>query len=1043
MLSVRPRSERRVDLVYLEVTVMRTKVIKAMLVTTLLGFHLLAAAEDIDLFVGAPTVATDLPNVLIIVDNTANWNTAFDNEMEALKSVVNGLPADTFRLGLMMFTETGGGNSGNNGAYVRAAIRQLTSANKVLYQDLVESIDKGDDKSNGGKAGLAMEEAYLYYSAGTPYAGNGKNKTDYAGNISGTDASQAIYALAGNALTEKDGSTYNNPVVSGCAKNFIIYISNGAAQDNNSDTQQATTALNAVGGSTATIPLSPSGSQDNMADEWARFMKHTSSLGIATYTVDVDKVTTGQGPGWTALMKSMAKVGGGKYFDVTSTGTEIADALKTIFSEIQSVNSVFASVSLPVSVNTQGTHLNQVYVGMFRPDPQSLPRWAGNLKQYKLGVVDDDIKLLDADDDRAINSQTGFITECVRSFWTPSSVDSYWSFNPLGDCLTVANSDASNYPDGNVVEKGAQGYLLRSTTPALRSVKTCDPVFADCTSLTDFNTSNAAITSTLLGAADATERDALINWARGADVDDERATDYDEEEDPNSADSMRPSVHGDVVHSRPVAINYGTDADPEVVVFYGGNDGVLRAVNGNRTETIGTVAPGAELWSFLPPEFYANIKRIRANSPAISYPGSTTAGAVPKTYGFDGPVTAHVDADNGDYWIYGVLRRGGRAVYAFDVSDLDAPALKWKRGCPNANDDVDCSAGFTDIGQTWPSPKVVHAANHAGPLLMFGGGYDPCEDDDPHTCAASNKGNNIYVLDADTGALLQTFTTERGVIGDVTVVPDSSGLARYVYAADLDGNVYRISGADANTAIGSTAPGSWTMTKIAALGCDTGETPCNRKFMFAPDVVVDGSTHYLLLGSGDREKPLASYTNAAGVDNYFFMLKDQPTSTTWLTDENAACGANVICRGSLVLIEADEDSPPQSEVDAAKGWYLELASAEQVVTSAITVLGVTTFSTHEPAVATPGQCTNLGTARVYNVEYGRAQSVDGDSRYQVVAGGGLPPSPVAGMVVLDDGTLAPFLIGGSEDSPLEGGFPSLPPSSVVQPRAKVYWNIEQ
>ena len=82
----------------------------------------------------------------------------------------------------------------------------------------------------------------------------------------------------------------------------------------------------------------------------------------------------------------MAGVSSGKYFDVTSSGSQIADALNGIFSEIQSVNSVFASVSLPVSVNTQGTFLNQVYIGMFRPDQDSFPRWNGNLKQYKIGT---------------------------------------------------------------------------------------------------------------------------------------------------------------------------------------------------------------------------------------------------------------------------------------------------------------------------------------------------------------------------------------------------------------------------------------------------------------------------------------------------------------------------------------------------------------------------------------------------------------------------------------------------------------------------------
>ena len=37
----------------------------------------------------------------------------------------------------------------------------------------------------------------------------------------------------------------------------------------------------------------------------------------------------------------------------------------------------------------------------------------------------------------AINPGTGFLTECARSFWTPTTVDTYWSFYPQGDCLAV------------------------------------------------------------------------------------------------------------------------------------------------------------------------------------------------------------------------------------------------------------------------------------------------------------------------------------------------------------------------------------------------------------------------------------------------------------------------------------------------------------------------------------------------------------------------------------------------------------------------------
>lgn len=1005
--------------------------IVGLLLTPLSGF-----AEDVDLFVGTPAATTDAPNVLIILDNTANWSTPFTNEIAALNSVVNSLPANNFKLGLMMFTETGGDNSGADGAYVRAAIRPLTTSNKVLFTNLVSSFNKNSDKSNGGKIGQSMREAYLYFANSTPYAGNNKAKTDYTGNNSGTIASNALYALAGNALSSRSATTYTSPVVNGgCAKNFIIYISNGAAQDNSSDTSSATTALSGLGGNTTFIPLSPSGSQDNVADEWARFMKN-SSLGITTYAIDIDKVTTGQGPGWTALLKSMSRgVGGGSYFDVNSSvnaGAQISDALNQIFTEIQSVNSVFASVSLPVSVNTQGTYLNQVYVGMFRPDENSKPRWAGNLKQYKLGYAANSttLKLLDADGTGAINSQTGFITECARSFWTPTSLDSYWNFKPQGSCLTVSNSNVSNYPDGNIVEKGAQAYNLRSTTT--RNMKTCAPSLTGCTSLTNFNTANTAITNTLLGVT-STNRDALINWARGLDVDDEH-TDDSITPTATSSTTMRPSIHGDVVHSRPVAINYGSETAPQVVVFYGGNDGVLRAVNGNRSAAFSSVAAGMEFWSFMAPEFYPNINRLRSNTETIYYPG-TTATTTRKNYGFDGSMSSYVSASA--KYLYATMRRGGRAVYAFDVTTPESPSLKWKRGC----DSTGCSTGFSDIGQTWSTPKVITAAGYgagASPILAMGGGYDTCEDNDPHICSTPN-GNKIYIMDADTGALLKTFTTSRSVVADVTAVTNISGHASYLYTADLGGNIYRISGA-ANAPIGNVDPSLWVMTKIASLGCaNTSSCTPNRKFMFAPDVVMDGTTNILLIGSGDREKPLTSFTNAAAVTNYFYMIKDQPENTLWLSSQATICSSDIICMDSLASTSADGTNLAQNSVDNKKGWRLQLNSTEQVVTSAITVFGVVSYSTHTPAVPSSGQCSNLGTAKVYNINYLNANPTN-DERYAAVAGGGLPPSPVAGMVTLDDGSTVPFVIGADSTSALEVK-PPPSPDTATQPKGRIFWNV--
>jgi type IV pilus assembly protein PilY1 len=287
-------------------------------------------------------------------------------------------------------------------------------------------------------------------------------------------------------------------------------------------------------------------------------------------------------------------------------------------------------------------------------------------------------------------------------------------------------------------------------------------------------------------------------------------------------------------------------------------------------------------------------------------------------------------------------------------------------------------------------------------------------------------------------------------VGDVFIVNDAAtGLAKWGYAADLGGNIYRISGATANAPIGVTEPGNWTITRIAALGCSSvSDCEDNRKFMFMPDIVEKNGTYYLLVGSGDREKPLSIDENkdpywktSYNTANYFFMVMDNPSSSSWLTSENTNCSDDVICLKSLLAI--GPDNPDPEKLAEKKGWYLELNDHEQVVTSAITVFGTTTFSTHTPFVPVEGQCgATLGTARVYNIRFLNASPRVGEDRSAIISGGGLPPSPVAGQVTLDDGKTYPFIIGGDPNSPLEAKLPENP-STGTQPKTLTYWYIEK
>jgi len=1095
------------------------KISKGALLVAAALFGMKATSEDIDIFASPPINDQPVANILLVLDNGANFAanvntlrcsisplgvvntsgtglfpTALDGtaaavEQCALFAAIQALDAQpdkpSFNLGIMGFNATnmrsynptantfGQSCVGNTGGCLLMPFTAFDATTKPRILEYIRKWAKSNAPygadyvvtSNNSANGAVMQEAWAYF-----YGKTGVSGRDYSSIAPGAECGGKSIIFVGNAYRNNNAPGDSTNEANSPRLPLLGLSANVAKRADPAATSGQTTVIAdsiKTQCSNSNTILSSAEGRGVYSLNWARYMK---AQDITTFSIGILGPTCNDEYAAQLEKLGSASVGGGGWYP-TDDFEDLKAAFGNAISKILAVNSVFASVSLPVSVNTQGSFLNQVFIGMFRPDDNFLPQWKGNLKQFRLSpTTGGDLRLTDADDAPAVNNLTGFIAECARSYWTPSTMDTYWSIEPSGDC-SVTDSKVSNSPDGNIVEKGAQAQTLRGVTPTARNVKTCSPVFASCTSITAFEDANTAITQAGVGATDATQRTTFINWLRGTN------TENDLEK---GTTVMRPGVHGDVVHSRPVAINYGTDADPDVVVFYGGNDGMLRAVNGNRTDAIAvgasTYAAGSEIWSFVPPEFYGRIKRLYENTQGILYPDRPLAAtAAPKDYGMDGPMTAFQGVVGGvnKKYLYATMRRGGRVIYAFDVTTPNAPALLWKRGCPNVAvnasyqyDDTGCTndatAGdFRGIGETWSSAKVIYASGYGGgtsPLLIVGGGYAKCEDYDNvsvlgvarnHSCSASNiKGNKIYVIDAVNGNLVHTFTTERSVAADVTIDSTDAGLATVAYTADTGGNVYRMN------LTGATSTWNTNFKKIAVLGCDNpalldcGLATANRKFQFSPSVVTtDNVTYFVLIGSGDREKPVKQYEATQTVNNHFFMLKDKPFDATWLAAEATVAGCGLgnsfLCKNSLLEITAGV-KPTSADLSAKKGWYLNMTSTEQVVTSAITLFGTTTFSTSQPPVVADGSCvSNLGTTRVYNINYLNAFSATDEALpYADVVGDGLPPSPVGGLVTLDNGKTVPFCIGCSGDSPLEGKL-AADLSSATRPVNRLYWYIKE
>jgi type IV pilus assembly protein PilY1 len=372
------------------------------------------------------------------------------------------------------------------------------------------------------------------------------------------------------------------------------------------------------------------------------------------------------------------------------------------------------------------------------------------------------------------------------------------------------------------------------------------------------------------------------------------------------------------------------------------------------------------------------------------------------------------------------MRRGGRLLYAMDISDPDTPKFMWKKGCPEPGSSEStapaCDAGYGELGQTWSQPTVARIRYRAAAtataahknVLIFGAGYDPAVDDQdpipPFGANSSNTiGRGIYVVDMADGSVLWRAGPAPGhgntapnlivsamtysIPSDIAAIDrDSDGYVDRVYVGDTGGNVWRLDMADPD-------PGKWTVNKLASLGyAQSASATDRRKFLYPPSVVAstdaDGPYDAVLIGSGDREHPFNGYgdpTHPLGktVANRFYMLKDRSVGAAWGLDRNNRAIAVSTINDSGWLSSAANNAHfadvtannargnDTTAVNSRKGWFISLADdssarpalrGEKAVGAALTVAGITHFATHRPTPAAAGRCAgNQGEARIYRL----------------------------------------------------------------------------
>lgn len=763
----------------------------------------------------------------------------------------------------------------------------------------------------------------------------------------------------------RGSGTPKSPITSACQPTHIVLLSDGEA---NNTGFSSPSNLSSIGGSRESCPGSGA---EKCGREIAYHLANTDqatwiedannyvtthTIGFALNAGGFNKETCTGGNAAAKFLCDIAKQGNGGYYSADNA-TELTEAFDEIIRGVISADSTFVSASAPVNSFNRLDNRDELYFAVFRP--QETDRWPGNLKRYKVDV--DGVTILDANNSVAVDPETGFFSSSSRSFW-------------------------SSEVDGNQAMVGGAASMLPA--PGSRKIYTFTGATPNNSNLTKISTTTNL--NSELGAASDAERRTLINyllgWTGGV------------------ADGTPRKSMGDPLHSSPRLVTYKAN-DSSIII--GTNESMIHVID---TQT------GVEQLAFIPKALLRNVKELMQNAP------SSVDNRRP--YGMDNTVTIWANDVNGNgnilgpsgspetgefVYAYATMGRGGRNIYALDLTNRSSPKLLWEIiGGPGG------TAGFEKLGQTWSTPvrTKIRVGETLTDVLIFAGGYDPgqdnqAENDKTYVRREDTMGNALYIVNAKTGQRIASFDDSTlskmkySMPSPVRVIDlqkndagqlvyDSTGTADQIFVGDMGGQVWRfyINNGQTGANLITPANGNGVIAELGGNGVNA------RRFYHAPDVALvnNGGTTKLAIniGSGYRGHPLHTV-----IQDRFYSL--QTSALTKTTNEGLITESSLADLTSIVAKEAADTA-----VARTSGWMIKLGSTGQkVLSAALTVDHVIYFNTYEPTAIADSCQANVGLNRAYSVNLRNGTPVrvagqvpSASDRFTDVNTSGLLPDPV-------------------------------------------------